>query len=269
MKIKLHFIVLLVVFSIQYAIVAQEFQYRTVENNAFITGEKLKFSVYYDAMFTGKVNAGSATIEVKNSGRKFKDREVYQIIGVGKSTRTFDLFFPVRDRFESFVDKQALVPHLFVRRTREGSYVKDDDVTFLHEEGVAISRKKTKPIEPFIQDIMSALFYARTIDFADAQKGQNFSVNFFLDDSAYMSVIQFQGREVVETSLGVFNCLVFMPMVATGEVFGNQYPMTLWVTDDKNKLPVLAKSAVVVGAVKMELIKYSGLANPVTAKIKK
>ncbi len=267
MKIKLQFIVLLVFFSIQHAIVAQEFKYRTVENNAFISGEKLKFSVYYDAMFTGKVNAGSATIEVKNSGRKFKNREVYQIIGVGKSTRTFDLFFPVRDRFESYVDKLSLVPHLFVRRTREGSYVKDDDVIFDHENGTAQSRKKTQLVEPFIQDIISAVYYARTIDFSDAREGQNFSINFFLDDSAYISVIQFQGREVVETSLGVFNCLAFKPMVATGEVFGNPYPMTLWVTDDENKLPVLAKSAVIVGSVKMELIKYSGLAHPVTAKL--
>lgn len=267
MRFTLIFILLAISVFLPSMAFSQDFQYRKVENTAFNAGEKLKFRVYYEAFLTGKVDAGTATIEVDNTNRRFNNREVYHIVGVGKSTRAFDLFFPVRDRFESFVDKQALVPHLFVRRTREGSYVKDDDVNFLHHEGVAISRKKTKSITPNIQDILSALFYARTIDFNEAEKGQNFSVNFFLDDSAYVSVIQFQGREVVETSLGVFNCLVFMPMVITGEVFGNQYPMTLWVTDDKNKLPILAKSAVVVGAVKMELIKYSGLANPLTAKI--
>ncbi len=267
MKIKLNIAFLWIFLFSQFIVVAQEFKYRTVENDAFIAGEKLKFRVYYEAMFTGKVDAGTATVEVKNSGRKFKDREVFQIVGVGKSSKAFDFFFPVRDRFESYVDKLALVPHLFVRRTREGSYVKDDDVIFDHENGTAQSRQKTQPVEPFIQDIISAVYYARTIDFTDAKEGQNFSINFFLDDSAYVSVIQFQGREVVETSLGVFNCLAFKPMVATGEVFGNPYPMTLWVTDDENKLPILGKSAVIVGSVKMELIKYSGLAHPVTAKL--
>jgi len=245
----------------------QAFKYRNVENNAFVAGEKLKFRVYYEAMLTGQVDAGTATIEVKNTDRKFNGREVYHIVGVGKSRMAFDLFFPVRDRFETYVDKRALVPHMFILRTREGGYVKDDDVFFDHEKGIAQSRTAIKSVEPFIQDIISAVFYARTIDFSKAQKGQNYSINFFLDDSAYVSVIQFQGREIVETSLGVFNCLTFKPMVATGEVFSNPYPMTLWVTDDENKLPILAKSAVIVGSVKMELIKYSGLLHPVTAKI--
>ena len=82
-----------------------------------------------------------------------------------------------------------------------------------------------------------------------------------------MSAIQFAGREVIETDLGVFRCLAFKPMVATGEVFSNPYPMKLWVTDDENKLPVLAKSEVVIGSVKMELIKFSGLRHDMKAKI--
>ncbi len=72
---------------------SQEFQYRTVENTAFDAGEKLKFRVYYEAFLTGKVDAGTATIEVDNTNRKFNNREVYHIVGVGKSTRAFDLFF--------------------------------------------------------------------------------------------------------------------------------------------------------------------------------
>jgi hypothetical protein len=56
-------------------------------------------------------------------------------------------------------------------------------------------------------------------------------------------------------------------MVATGNVFSQPYPMDIWITDDKNRIPVLARSAVIVGSVKMELVKYQGLANPLTALI--
>ncbi|MCP4296481.1 MAG: DUF3108 domain-containing protein, partial [Proteobacteria bacterium] len=101
----------------------------------------------------------------------------------------------------------------------------------------------------------------------DAKEGQNYPVDFYLDDSVYVSVVQFAGRELVETDLGVFRCLAFMPMVVTGEVFSNPYPMKLWVTDDENKLPILGKSEVVVGSVKMELIKFSGLRHPIDARI--
>ena len=71
------------------------------------------------------------------------------------------------------------------------------------------------------------------------------------------------------TELGTFRCLRFKPMVATGNVFSQPYPMDVWVTDDKNHLPVLAKSVVIVGSVKLELISYSGLANPLTSLVAK
>ena len=261
-------IYLIFVFSIAVLpAMTQEFEYRRIENDAFLPGEKLKFRVYYESLITGKVDAGIATLDVKNSNRRFHGREVYHIVGNGKSNRAFDLFFKVRDRFESYVDKEALVSHLFIRRTKEGGYVMEDDVYFDHEKRLAIGSKATKEITPYMQDILSAAFYARTFDFSNAQEGDNFPVDFYLDDSAYISVIQFQGRETVETKLGVFRCLAFKPMVVMGEVFSNPYPMTLWVTDDKNRLPVLAKSAVIVGAVKMELIKFSGLAHPCEALI--
>jgi hypothetical protein len=245
------------------------FQYRTVENSAFKAGERLKYRVYYESLLTGQVNAGIAEIEVLETNRKFDDREVFQIVGIGKSNRAFDLFFKVRDRFESYVDKEAIAPHFFIRRTREGGYVRDDDVYFDHQKTIAISRRDTSKITPYVQDIISAAYYARTLNADTLKVGDNISINFFLDDSLYISVIQFQGRQMVETDLGLFRCLTFKPMVATGEVFSNPYPMTLWITDDENKIPVLGKSAVIVGSVKMELIRFWNLKNPLDARLRK
>lgn len=261
-----YFLILFVLFS--KSGFAQDFEYRTIENKAFTFGEKLKFRVYYQSFLTGKVDAGTATLEVKNTPDSFNNRQVYHIVGIGKSNRTFDFFYKVRDRFESYVDTKSLMPHFFVRRTQEGGYVKDDDVFFDHQNLIAQSRKKITKITPYVQDIISASYYARTLDATNLKIGENISVNFFLDDSTYISVIQFMGREVIETETGTYRCLVFKPMVATGDVFDNPYPMTLWVTDDKNKVPILAKSEVIVGSVKMELIKFSGLANPVEARLK-
>lgn len=245
----------------------QEFEYRKLENNAFQVGETLKYKVYYESLLTGKVNAGTAKLEVENTNRRFYGREAYHIVGIGKSNPAFDMFFKVRDRFESYVDINGIFPYLFVRRTREGGYVRDDDVYFDHINLVAKSRRDTTEITRYIQDIVSASYYARTLSADTLEEGDYISVNFFLDDSTYISVIEFAGRQIVETELGIFRCLAFKPMVATGEVFSNPYPMTLWVTDDENKLPVLGKSAVLVGSVKMELIKYSGLKNPVEALV--
>ena len=83
----------------------------------------------------------------------------------------------------------------------------------------------------------------------------------------WQKINSFLGKEIVETEIGTFNCLKFSPMMATGEVFDDPYPLSVWITDDKNHIPVLLESKIIVGSVKIELIKYSGLANPLTSEI--
>jgi len=240
-----------------------------VRNTAFIRGEKFKFRVYYDSFMTGKVTAGVATLEVKFENKTLNERNTFHIIGEGKSKGAFNLFYRVNDRFESYVDEEYLVPWKFLRQTRESDYKKDDEVRFNQYSGSYSSRTANKKMAPGTHDILSAFYYCRTLDFSNLKIGDRFPVNFMLDDSVYTSLIEFAGREDVITDLGRFHCLRFKPMVATGNVFSQPYPMDVWVSDDQNRMPILAKSAVIVGSVKLELIEYEGLANPPTALVEK
>lgn len=240
---------------------------RYIENTAFTNGESLVFRVYYQSALTGKVTAGEAKLEVKKKTITKNGRETYHIVGTGQSKGAFNFFFKVDDKFETFIDEQALIPWYFTRRTREGGYKKDDEVTFHQQHGLAVSRNAVKKIPENTQDIMSVFYFARTLAIEGVKPGESFPLSFFLDDSLYTSKIVFLGREKVQTELGTFNCLKFKPMVLKGEVFNEPYPMELWITDDRNRLPVLVKSAVIVGSVKMELIRYEGLKNPLISRI--
>ncbi len=236
-------------------------------NEAFGEGEFSRYRVYYSSLLTGNVTAGEATIEVESSRKKLHGKEVWKITGSGISKGAFNWFFKVKDRFESYVDKEALIPYLFVRRTREGDYVKEDDVYFYHSQKIATSRTATKAIPPNVQDFVSALFFMRTLNLNDFDRDSSYYVDFFLDDSVYMSKIKYVGTEIIQTAAGKYRCLKIAPMMATGNVFANAYPMSVWVTDDKNHLPILAETKVIVGSVKMELIGYKNLRNPLTSKI--
>jgi hypothetical protein len=238
-----------------------------VNNKSFIRGEKLKFRAYYDSYVTGKVTAGIATLEVKFENTKIDGRNTYHIVAEGKSKGAFNLFYKVNDRFESFMDEEYLVPWSFVRNTHEGDFKLEDEVRFNQYSGNFSSRKANKKMKPGTHDILSAFFYCRTLDFSNLKMGDRFPVDFMLDDSVYVSLIEFAGREVVETDLGKFRCLKFKPMVITGKVFSQPYAMDIWVSDDQNRIPILAKSAVLVGSVKLELLEYKGLANPVTSLV--
>jgi len=260
------FCILIPVFAFQGKPLAAQ-PLRTIENTAFTNGENLTFRVYYHSAITGKVTAGEANLEVKKKSVTKNGRETYHIVGTGHSKGAFNFFFKVDDKFESFIDEQALIPWYFTRRTREGGYKKDDEVSFHQNHGLAVSRNSVKRIPENTQDIMSVFYYARTLDIAGVKPGESFPLSFYLDDSLYTSKIVFLGRDQIVTELGKINCLKFKPMVLKGEVFNEPYPMELWITDDLNRLPVLVKSAVIVGSVKIELIAYEGLKNPFSSRV--
>ncbi len=240
---------------------------RTVDEIPFQRGEKGKYRVYYDSWITSGISAGVGIISIKDDVRQFHGRNTFHMEVTGKSVGFFNWFFKVDDRFESFIDEEAIIPYHFIRRTREGSYVYEDEVDFDHVNHIARSRRAEKAIPPNVQDIVSAFYYMRTIDFAIAELNQEYVLDFFLDDSAYVSKIVYLGKEIVETKFGKFRCLKFKPMVAQGEMFQEPYPMVIWVTDDRNKVPLLVKSAVIIGSVKIELVKIEGLKYPIESKL--
>jgi hypothetical protein len=242
-------------------------QLRKVSNEAFQRGEKLTFSVYYDALLTGQVKAGTATFEVLDENKIINDRSTYHIVANGKTKGAFNWFFKVIDRYETYIDEESMVPWLFIRRVDEGGYIINQNITFNQQKKVAYFKDNKRDrsasiITPEnIQDIISAIYYARTFDYTNSTGNGEFPVKFMLDDTVYSTKFVYMGRETVETALGKVRCLKFKPQVLTGTVFKDPYPMVVYVSDDKNRVPILAETEVLVGKVKLELISYEGLKN--------
>ena len=261
-------IVFLVTIMLGSIICSKAQELRKIDNSVFKRGEELIFKVYYDAALTGKVVAGMAYLKVTDENKIIGGRNTYHVVGLGKSLGMFNFFFKVVDNYETYIDEEGIFPWLFIRRVNEGGYKISQDITFDQNKCKTISQKKTLKTPKYIQDIISSFYYARTYDFTNAKEGDLYPVDFYIDDSVYTSKIKYLGKDVVTTDLGTFNCLKFKPMVVVDQTFKEPYPMTLWVTDDKNRIPIIAESAIRVGKVKMELIKYSGIANPLTSQVK-
>lgn len=244
-------------------LLSQDSTLRSIQNTSFTKGEVLEYRVHY-----GFIDAGEARLEIIPEIKIFANRSVYHVVGTGKTKGAFDWFFKVRDRYESYIDSASIVPWYFVRRVDEGGYKISQNVTFNHYKNIAISEKATIKIPHATQDIISAYYYARTLNFDTAKVNDIYSFNAYLDDEVIPMSIKFLGREKVKTSLGTFNCIKFRPVLLIGRVFKEEEDMTIWVTDDKNKVVIRAQAEILVGSVKMDLKNYSGLANPLLAKIK-
>ena len=76
--------------------------------------------------------------------------------------------------------------------------------------------------------------------------------------------MKFLGKENITVDIGTFSCLKFAPVVQKGRIFKKEEDLTVWVTDDANHLPILARAKILIGAVEMEVTKYNGLANPIS-----
>ncbi len=234
------------------------FSQDTIHNHAFGSGELLKYKVTYHS-FLGDFDAGQVEVSVQNS--ILDGKQVFHIVGSGETNNFFDAFYKVRDQFESKIDTTTLLPYHYSRRTKEGDYSYEDDVIFDRLKNTATSSRTSMSIPDNVHDIISAVFFMRTLSIKDFGPDSLYHVNFYLDDSVYNSVIIYAGIGLVETKWGRLRCVKVKPMLIEGEIFSEKYPMTVWITDDENHIPVLGESKIVVGSVRMELTDYEGLKN--------
>ena len=234
------------------------FKYQKIDNKAFKVGEKLEYKFAY-----GLINAGTATLEVKKHPKKINNREILHIDGKGQSNKAFDLFFKVRDSYETYIDEEGIFPWLFVRRIHEGGYEKAQDYKFFQHQGkVKNEDEEVYSVPHGIQDMLSSFYFARTLDFSNIKKGDEFEFMSFVDEEIYPLRIRYSGKKTIKIKQGKFDCLVFHPVIQEGRIFKSDEDLTVYITNDENKIPVLAKAKILVGSLRMELTDYKNLANP-------
>lgn len=228
------------------------------KNSAFKEGEILTYRLHY-----GPINAGVAILEVKPTILEVNGRKVYHIVGSGYTTGSTDVFFKVRDRYETYMDKDALLPWLFVRRVNEGGYKFSQDYTFNHyTKKVNIGKDQNFDVPSGIQDMVSAFYSARNLDLSNAKEGDTYSLNCFLDKEVWPLRIKFVGREEIETDIGKMRALKFRPIVQKGRIFKHDEDLNVWISDDKNHIVLRAKADILVGSIKMDITSVKNLSNP-------
>jgi hypothetical protein len=213
----------------------------------FGEGERLVFAVQY-----GIVNAGEASLEIRNIS-VFDSIPCYNIVSNARSNDVFSVFFKVRDRFVSLMDTTNLVSVRYEKNIREGKFKRQESVVFDQRKHRAIYKDKEVPIAPRTQDVLSAMYYVRTLPL---EPGQKIALANHTDGKNYPLLVKVLRRERVTVEAGTFDCLVVEPFLRGPAIFQQKGRLTVWITDDQYKIPVLMKSKVVIGAVSGVLKSY-------------
>jgi hypothetical protein len=235
-----------------------------IHNTAFLPNESLTYTVYYSVIGIF-LNAGTATFNT--TLEKLNNRAVYHAVGVGTSNSRYDWIFKVRDRYESYFDTTHLQPLKFIRNVDEGGYKKTENVTFDQQNNIANTTKGVYKIPNCVQDVLSAIFYARNIDFNRYKVDDRIPFSMFLDNEVYNLYIRYQGKEVVKTRYGKFRAIKFKPLLVKGTIFEGGEKMTVWVSDDPNHIPLRIESPISVGSIKVDMMQYRNLRYPLSSKI--
>jgi len=235
-------------------------QAEKAKSGAFKSGEWFQFRVHY-----GIFNASFATLNLKED--RLNGKSVYHVKGEGKTVGLARLFFKVEDNYESYFDKQDGKPYRFIRQIDEGGHTKDLEINFNHPDNEAVvtnhKHNKTKNIKTGdgIQDLLSAFYYLRNnYDTNKLYKGQEIVMDMIFDDKQIFKFkLKFLGRETIRSKFGKVRCLKFRPYVQSGRVFKEKESLTVWISDDNNKIPIRIKADLRVGSLKADLNAFKGL----------
>lgn len=234
---------------------------RNLPNQAFRGGEYLRFDVNYEF-----ITVGEAVMRVNDTVYQ-NNRKCYDVNFTVDSKSFFDLVYKVRDRYRTFLDAEGLFPWKFEQHIREGGYKRDFIAEFDQVKHIAKTTEGDYKIPPYVHDIMSAFYFARTIDYSKFKTGQKIRLQNFYKDSTYELDVRFKGRQEIEVQAGKFNCIVVEPLAREGGLFKSEGRVYVWLTDDERKIPVRVSSKVAIGSIDSELIEYRGVNGPINAKI--
>jgi hypothetical protein len=240
--------------------------FKPQKDAAFNIGEQFVFRINY-----GFLSAGYATLEVKDA--VINNKNVFHVIGKGYTTGVSRLFFKVSDTYESYIDKETGNPYQFVRKIDEGGYTKNQEGFFNQAENKVLVKdykhntEKTFSVTKNAQDILSSFYYLRNYPNIDKMKpGEFVAIDMFFDDKITKFRLKFIGREDIRTKFGIISTMIFKPLVQTGRVFKEEESLTIWISDDENRLPIRIKANLLVGSIKADLDSYKGLKYPFTIK---
>ena len=230
--------------------------------NAFSSGELLEYKLYY-----GFLNASYASLELRKE--ELNNNIVYRATAIGKTTGLARLFFKVDDLYEAFFPLDKVNPIKSIRDIYEGGYVRKAETFYDDNNKTATlinkitDESKIINLENDYQDIVSTFYFLRKhLDISKLKEGDLIGVNIFFDQRNYPFKMKFLGIENLKTKFGLIECMKLNPYMEAGRVFRSNKGLELWVTNDKNRIPIKVRANLRVGTIVAELTSFRGITNP-------
>ena len=246
----------------------------SIKFKPFKPGEVVNYQAYYNWGFIW-IHAGDVQFRV--SDKLYKSEPVFQFEATGNSLKTYDWLYKVRDKYQTYVNKESLLPYYYERNTYEGGYKAFEQYFFnypkkkiygsIENNDVPLTRDTLK-LSTCTFDVISAVYFCRSLDFDHINIGERLPLTTIIDNKIYNLYFRYLGKEVIENRDNKkYRCFKFSALMVEGTIFKGGEDIVVWVTDDDNRVPILVEAKILVGSVKAYFLNASGLKYPVTSLI--
>ena len=241
-------------------------------------GERLEYRVSYKAKMFPNTEVG--TVDVTTERATVDGRTVYKVVGTGRTLPTYRWFFNMLDVYTVLIDTAALRPVTFDSDLRESDYTfrshydydwANNRVSTRWRSRQNPEKEKQRDLTPESMDAISLFFTLRSAQAEDFKEGVPAQLRMVLQDTIRHIHYRYLGREVKKIrNMGRFRTLRFECELGSSEGFSftDGTIFTIWISDDRNKIPLYIESPVRIGSIQAYISGYKGLKYPLESKIR-
>ena len=269
--VKIKPIFLLILLVIGYSAFGQDtLLFPKVFHNPIKPGETLDYKVTF-----GFFTVGRAQIVTSEKLYRVNGYPCYKIEVKGKTSGAVDWVAKVEDVWGTYMDSLSFMPHIGYRQIKENSYRKNEVTKFDQKKQMVelkVLNQKTgeynesqifQTIEP-VRDLVSGYSFLRTLDYDSKKPGDIITLYGIFEDSFYDFKILYAGKEKIKTSIGEYTAFKLIPVMPDNKLFAGENSITIWLSDDANKIPLKVEANMVIGKAGCEITGVSSLKNKVS-----
>ncbi len=241
----------------------------TTSDDAFINGEEITYIVSYN---WGPIWVDAGIVTFKTKLELKQEKPAWHLISTGRTFKSYDFLFKVRDTYETWLDTTNLQTIEFQRYIYEGGFQMQNKSWFDYSRRLIFSNLKindtpmtvdTFSMAQCTYDMLASVYYVRSLNLDSIQNGDSIPVNVALDDGIYTISVRRNDKEIIEHPDGtLYPCNKFSAKMIEGTIFTKGQEMFVWVSDDPNKIPIYIEAKILVGSVKAYLKEAKGLKQP-------
>ena len=231
------------------------------DNFPFGFNEKLSFEIQY--------NIGPAWLKVGSFQLKADTLRVNNILcyhfnSETKTSTNWKWLYNISSHYDAISNISTLKTIKYNQSTTYGRHQLSYDYNFFNDS-IYLSLLKDKKLskltinnDSLIFDALSALYFARSLDFSNFNINDSIEIEILHGQDILNQKIIFNGIvDLINNDGKIYECFKFTSHINNNEIISDSDPAQVWVTTDKNRLPIKVSTEIFAGTINVFLKEYN------------